>query len=169
MRFRIDNSLLRSWRQRHFATFVVVVGSFFGMLAPAWADPPVVLGDLDSLNAQKLTKEQLDELMPGAKISRKIPTTGSTNYWTNDPDGTLIASTDNKSGIGSSIMNRGGATAPGKWNVTPDGRYCLHIEWKGVPNEDSCRFVFKTSEGYFGAKTGASPTEKVYRLWINGI
>jgi hypothetical protein len=129
----------------------------------------VVVGDLNALHALKLSKEQLDELMPGAKISGKVPSTGSMNFWTNDPDGTLIASTDNRSGISSSITNRGGATAPGKRNVTPDGRYCLHIEWKRIPNEDSCRVVFKTPEGYFGAKSVTGPTEKVYRLWINGV
>jgi hypothetical protein len=132
------------------------------------ADAPVLFGDLDPLSPQKLSKEQLDQLLPGAKMHRVAASTGSNHFWTNDADGTFIISSDNKSGINSSITNRSGVTAPGKWHIAPDGRYCVTIEWKRVATEDWCRYVFKTSEGYFVTKTESNRAEKVYRIDING-
>lgn len=134
----------------------------------ALADAPAVLGDLDPLSPEKLSKEQLDQLLPGAKMSRVSATTGSTHYWTNDADGTTTVSSDNKSAIGQSFMNRTGVTAPGKWHISPDGRYCVTIEWKKIPTEDWCRYVFKTTEGYYLSKADHNRAEKVYRFSVNG-
>jgi hypothetical protein len=133
----------------------------------AAADAPALLGDLDSLNAEKLSKEKLDQLLPGAKMHRIAASTGSNHRWTNDADGTFLISTDNKAGIGRSITNRTGQTAQGTWHIAPDGRYCVTIEWKTVATEDWCRYVIKTSEGYYLTKSDKSRTEKVYRIWIN--
>jgi hypothetical protein len=134
----------------------------------ATADAPALLGDLDALNAQKLSKEQLDQLIPGAKMKRIVASSGSTNFWTNDADGSFVASSDNKSGIGTSVTNRTGTTAAGKWHVSPDGRYCVTIEWKRVATEDWCRYVFKTSDGYYLSKSDNNRAEKVHKFWING-
>jgi hypothetical protein len=153
------------------ALFSTVLAALVGALAwsgMAWADTPALFGDLASLDPQKLSKEQLDQLIPGAKMSRIVASTGSTNVWTNDADGTFVASTDNKSGIGTSITNRTGSTAPGKWHISPDGRYCVTIEWKRIATEDWCRYMFKTSAGYFASKSDNNRAEKVYRFWING-
>jgi hypothetical protein len=136
----------------------------------ALADPPALFGDLGPLNPEKLSKEQLDQLLPGAKMSRVAASTGSTHFWTNDADGTFVISSDNRSGVGgASLVGRtAGVTAPGKWHISPDGRYCVTIEWKRVPTEDWCRYVFKTTDGYFLTKSVQDRAEKVYRLWING-
>jgi len=42
------------------------------------------------------------------------------------------------------------------------------VEWKGIPTEDWCWYVFQTSEGYFASKSDGNRAEKVYRLEING-
>jgi hypothetical protein len=147
----------------------LVAGIVAAVVLPgvANADAPALLGDLDPLSPEKLTKEQLEQLLPGAKMSR-IAKAGSTHFWTNDPDGTLIISTDNKAGINRSITNRTGIARPGTWHISPDGRYCVTVEWKTIDTEDWCRYMFKTSEGYFAAKSDKTRTEKVYRFWING-
>ncbi|MBI4995706.1 MAG: DUF995 domain-containing protein [Rhodocyclales bacterium] len=147
--------------------FVLAVSVCFAATS-ALADAPAVFGDLDPLSPEKLSKEQLDQLLPGAKMSRVSATTGSTHYWTNDADGNTTVSSDNKSGIGQTLMNRTGVTAPGKWHISPDGRYCVTIEWKKIPTEDWCRYVFKTSDGYYLSKTDQNRAEKVYRFWVNG-
>jgi hypothetical protein len=149
-------------------TLCLLVGAF-ALSGAVLADSPAVFGDLDPLNPQKMSKEQLDQLLPGAKMSRVVPSTGSTHIWTNDADGTFIVSTDNKSGMNSSITNRShGVTAPGKWHISPDARYCITVEWKRSPTEDWCRYIFKTSGGYFMTKTESNRAEKVYRIDING-
>lgn len=134
----------------------------------ALADAPALLGDLDPLSPVKLSKEQLDLLLPGAKMKRISATSGSTHFWTNDADGTTIVSSDNKAGIGSSVTNRTGVTAAAKWHISPDGRYCMTIEWRKIPTEDWCRYVFKTSDGYYVSKSDNNRAEKAYRFWING-
>jgi hypothetical protein len=148
-------------------TLCLLVGVFASSVT-ALADGPAVFGDLDPLSPQKLSKEQLDQLLPGAKMSRIAISSGSTNMWTNDADGTMIVSTDNKSGIGTSITSRRGSTSPGKWHISPDGRYCVTIEWKLIPTEDWCRYLFKTSDGYFASKSESNRAEKVYKMKING-
>jgi len=134
----------------------------------ALADAPAVLGDLDPLSPAKLSTEQLEQLLPGAKMKRISATSGSVHYWTNDADGTTIVSSDNKAGIGSSITNRTGVTAPAKWHISPDGRYCLTIEWRKIPTEDWCRYVFRTTDGHYLSKSDTNRAEKAYRIWING-
>jgi hypothetical protein len=156
------NTLLQS------AIHVALAAAVCLAATSAAADAPALLGDLDALNAEKLSKEQLDQLLPGAKMHRIIASTGSNNFWTNDADGNFVASSDNKAGINSSVMNRTGVTAPGKWHISPDGRYCVTIEWKRIPTEDWCRYVFKTSDGYYMSKSDRNRAEKVFRFWING-
>jgi hypothetical protein len=153
---------------RSIACAMGILAVFAAVSTDALADPPALFGDLGPLNPEKLSKDQLEELMPGAKMSRVV-STGSTHFWTNGADGTFVISTDNKSGIGTSITNRSGVTAPGKWHIAPEGRYCVTIEWKKIPTEDWCRYVFKTSDGYFATKSDKDRAEKVYQLRINGI
>jgi len=132
----------------------------------ATADDPAVFRDIQTLHAKKLSKAEAEKLLTGAKISRKVISTGSTNFWTNEPDGKLIASSDNRGRIGTSTL-MSSVTAPGTWHISPEGRYCVTIEWKGIPTEKWCRFVFETSTGYYTSKTDHNGTEKVYHLIIN--
>jgi hypothetical protein len=136
--------------------------------ANARADDPAVLGDLDALSPEKLSKAQLEQLLPNAKMTR-IAVTGSNNAWTNELDGTLVASTNNKAGLGGgSMVSIRTYTAPGKWHISDDGRYCVNIQWKGIKDEEWCRFVFKTSQGYFASNSDQNKAAKVYKLGING-
>jgi hypothetical protein len=135
-------------------------------IGSAVAEPAAVFGDLEPMHPGKLSKDQLEQLLPGSKVSRKA-STGSMNYWTNERDGTLVASTDNRGRIGTSSIVLP-STAPGTWHISPDGRYCVTIEWKKIAAEDWCRYVFETSEGYYSSKSDRDRSEKVYRLEING-
>jgi hypothetical protein len=144
----------------------VVAALFFsGVAVSAFAEPNV-MRDLAPLHPKQLSKEQLEHLLPGAKMSRKVYT-GSTNYWTNEPDGKFVVSTDNRGRIGTgAIVSH--ATAPGTWHISSNGRYCVTIEWKNIPTEKWCRHVFETSEGYYASKSDRDANEKVHRLVING-
>lgn len=131
------------------------------MVAPfaAWAQAPAVIGDLAAHSPVTLSKAELEGLLPGAKMSRTAAT-GSEHIWTNDPDGSFIVSSDKR--------NSGGraGTGRGKWHVSEDGRFCVHIEWK-ASSDKWCRFIVKTDIGYFATKSLQPDTEPVFKLEIS--
>jgi hypothetical protein len=123
------------------------------------AEEPSVLRDLEPLSPTPLTAAELKELLPGAKMTRRIPS-GNTHNWTNDPDGTFIISSDNSSTTGRYV------TARGTWSVSPDGRYCIRVEWSRS-TDDWCRFVLRTTDGYYLVKALKPGTETVYPVRIS--
>ena len=133
--------------------------------SPVRAQQPELLGDLAPLSPKKLSRDDLQQLLPGAEMSR-ISQRGNTNRWTNDADGTFVISNDKKNASGVSLMAQRGATRPGKWHISDDGRYGVLIEWKNVDTEEWCRYIFQTTGGYYATKSDAMPTEKVYKLEI---
>ena len=155
-------------RRPYWLLRTMLVLALAGLAGVAAADGPALFGDLDPLHPETLSKDQLDRLMPGAKMKRVAATTGSTHIWTNDADGTMIVSTDNKSGLVTHSVMSANVTARGTWHIAPEGRYCVTIEWKGVPTEEWCRLVIKTSDGYYLTRSVKGRDEKVYRIWING-
>ena len=128
------------------------------MLANAQA--PSVLRDLDAQGRATLTKEELTQLLPNAKMSRVSPQ-GQTQIWKNDPSGRFIVSSDNRTTAGPNT------TAPGTWHISDDGRYCVLIEWKTYGAEEWCRYIVKSGSGYYSTKSDKTLTERVYRLEIS--
>ncbi len=151
--------------------YLVGLVGIFGVLqllhaedAPDVAEAPKVFRDLADKNPQKLSLEDLQKLLPGAKMSR-LTNSGNTNRWTNDTDGTFIISSDNRSSTGAYGASYN-STAPGKWHISEDGRYCVLIDWKRVDTEEWCRYIYQTSLGYYATKSDKTGTERVYRLEI---
>jgi hypothetical protein len=126
----------------------------------AHADPAAVVRDLETLSPVTLTRDELQALLPNAKMGR-IATNGNEHLWTNESGGKFIISTTNRARMGKPT------TAPGTWQISEDGRYCVLIEWRGVDTEEWCRFVIKTSDGYYATKSNKTGTEKVYKLDIS--
>ena len=125
----------------------------------------LVLRDLEGKSLRTLSKDEVTQLMTGAKMAR-ISQRGNQHYWTNDAGGSFVASSDNR-GAGAAVRSQGRpATARGKWHISDDGRYCLLIEWTGVPTEEWCRFVLHTSDGYYMTKSTSVGTENVYKFEI---
>ena len=120
-----------------------------------------VLRDLESKDPHPLTIDEVKALMPGAKVSR-VGRSGTTVYWVDEEGGSMIVNSDNK-GYG----NVRPSTARGKWNITDDGRYCVLIEFNRAEPEQWCRFLIKTSEGYYGTTSTAVGTAKVYKIEIS--
>jgi hypothetical protein len=111
-----------------------------------------------------LSKDEVTQLLPGAKMMRMTPT-GSRHDWANDADGSLVISTDNR-GNTNPLAQGKMVTARGKWHISDDGRYCVLIEWKGVPNEEWCRYVLSTSDGYYMTRDTNVGTERVFKVDI---
>jgi Protein of unknown function (DUF995) len=137
-----------------------------GAAMAAVAQPQeMTLRDLEGKNPRKLSKDEVTQLMTGAKMAR-ISARGNQHYWSNDKDGTFVASSDNR-GAGAVVQGQGRATnATGKWHISDDGRYCVLIEWKSVPTEEWCRFVLDTSDGHYMVKSDSVGTERVYKFEI---
>ncbi|HEX7932656.1 MAG TPA: hypothetical protein VF573_06220 [Paraburkholderia sp.] len=87
----------------------------------------------------RLTRDQLLALVPGSTMLR-TNTSGALRQWVNKPDGTLTVY------WGGGGVRNGAHSASGNWNVTDEGRLCLHIDWENIP-ENWCRFIERTANG----------------------
>jgi hypothetical protein len=146
-------------RRAWFGVGLVAVAAFVGASSQAQT-----LRDIEDKKPRTLAKDEVTALLPGAKMSRLTPT-GSRHDWANDADGSLVASTDNRGNANPMAAGRT-VTARGKWHISDDGRYCVLIEWKGVPAEEWCRYVLETSEGYYMARSTSVGTERVFKFDI---
>lgn len=120
----------------------------YGQSAPA-----LKLADLESQGGKPLGKEELRELLPGAKV-RSVDKI-AIRHWENNPEGKFIASA--ASGPTNSYRTKGN----GEWHLAEDGAYCVHIEWASV-KEEWCRYVFKLGDKYYLFR---SPTNKAGYAW----
>ena len=118
-----------------------------------------VVRDLEALSPVTLTQDEMTTLIPGAKMARVV-SNGATQSWQNDADGTFSVVSDNSGG-------RGRTWANGKWHLPGDGRYCVLIEWRHSPVEEWCRFVVRTTSGYFLTRSATSATERVFPIKID--
>jgi hypothetical protein len=145
---------------------LIAIGCLLGLVLAAAAQPQeLTLRDLESKNPRKLSKDEVTQLMTGAKMSR-ISGRGNRHYWSNDSGGSFVISSDN-TGKGASGGGAGRpSTAQGKWHISDDGRYCVLIEWKSVPTEEWCRYVLDTSDGHYMTKSDSVGTERVYPVEI---
>jgi Protein of unknown function (DUF995) len=146
------------------ATMMLVTMSV--LCGVAGAQPQqLVLRDLESKSPRTLSKDEVTQLLTGAQMSR-ISQRGNQHYWTNEAGGSFVASSDN-SGAGALVRSQGRpSTARGKWHISDDGRYCLFIEWTGIPAEEWCRFVLHTSDGYYMTRSTSVGTENVHKFDI---
>ena len=121
-----------------------------------------VFDDLAPLNPRTLSKDELKQLLPGARMTRTSPR-GNVHTWTNEADGRFTARSDNRA-----ISGRGASsTAEGTWRIADDGRYCVTIEWQqGLDTEKWCRFIVATGDGYYAVKTTGIGSEPVQKLGI---
>ncbi|MGF6780629.1 hypothetical protein [Paraburkholderia sp. GAS334] len=96
---------------------------------------------------QKLSKEELQQVIPGSKVNSTSPR-GFAHRWTNDASGEFTANWETPPG-----QRPFSGNAPGKWMITDDGRYCVEIEWPKLQQEKWCAAVQKTGEGKFALVT----------------
>jgi hypothetical protein len=119
-----------------------------------------VLRDLDAQGRVTLTKDELSQLLPNAKMTR-VSAKGNTSVWKNDSSGSFVISSDNRDVQGQN------STAQGKWHISEDGRYCVLIEWKRNPTEEWCRYIVRAGADYYATRSDKTGTERVYKLGIS--
>ena len=126
---------------------------------------PLTLRDIEDKKPRTLSNSELTQLLPGAKMLR-LSIRGNRHQWTNDSGGSFVASSDNMGASGTNIGFGRPSTAPGKWHISDDGRYCVLIEWKGVPIEEWCRYVMEATDGYYMSRSTTLGTERVEKFEI---
>ena len=119
------------------------------------------LSDLAAQGAKQLSKEELQTLLPGAKVMSRTAQ-GSTRFWENDSDGSLQASSDNRGGSNSTTSGVKGS-ARGSWQLNDNGTYCVLLEWKRS-TEQWCRFIFKSGDKYFAVKSTSDQSTPAHEL-----
>jgi hypothetical protein len=104
----------------------------------------LTFADIKAKNAVQLSAEELRQLLPGAKVI-SITKGGSTRYWENQLDGSVVASSDGRGGAGRNRANSGSGT----WRIGDGGTFCIRIDWNRTTDE-WCRHVFKVGSVYYG-------------------
>jgi Protein of unknown function (DUF995) len=123
---------------------LTMVAICFGVCSLAGAQT-LTLGEVKAKNAVRLSAEDLQQLLPGAKVMSRVAD-GSIRRWENKPDGTLVASSDSSGSLGGKAYR---VTGSGTWRIDDRGRFCVSIKWN-IRNEDVCRFIFKADGKYYG-------------------
>lgn len=123
---------------------VIVVAVSFGACSFAAAQG-LTLKDVKAMNAVQLSTEDLNQLMPGAKVVHTA-VNGNIRRWENQQDGTLVASSDNTAQNGGRAYR---TTGTGTWRVD-NGKFCIAVKWTMVIEADTCRYIFKADGKYFG-------------------
>ena len=96
--------------------------------------------------ATKITGDELRNLVTGANVVH-YNKVGSTRRWTDDPDGTFVASSNAKGTVGG-VGNSASANGHGKWSINSDDKYCVQIDWKHL-DEKWCAFIVKAADGSY--------------------
>jgi hypothetical protein len=108
------------------------------------------LAQIKSRNGILLSAEQLQKLLPGAKVVNQARN-GSTRTWTNAPGGSMMISTDAPGRGGTRYLR----SAEGSWRIDHDA-YCVRIQWPSRGEEHWCRQIYKVGDKYYGVGMTAS-------------
>jgi hypothetical protein len=96
--------------------------------------------------ATKMSRDELLAFLPGTKV-KHINQGGSERHWTNESDGTLYVTTNNKiygSALGSQVAGHAG-----KWWVNEQGQFCIDVDWSRA-HEKWCSYIVKgNGDSYF--------------------
>lgn len=145
---------------RGFIVFLVgaLTASMVSGPAIAQETQALKLRDIREKGAKQLSAEELRQLLPGAK-TRSVSARGNTRIWVNDPDGKLIASSDNRG----MANTQSSSQARGTWQLGDNGTYCVLIEWRTL-TEQWCRFIFGVGDKYYGVNSATNDAGDAHEL-----
>ncbi len=131
----------------------VFLASVVGAVLPASAQESSAarLGDILAKGAKQLSADQVNALVPGAKV-RNINVGGAVRTWTNESGGKLIAQSDDPT---QRHLGNKRPQGPGTWRVQ-NRKYCVSIEWP-LKTEQWCRVLFRLDDKYYGVKSADDP------------
>jgi hypothetical protein len=129
----------------------MLVLTFLAPVAPAQDSSAAKLGDILAKGAKQLSAEEVNALVPGAKV-RNIGVGGAVRLWTNESEGKFIAQSDDPT---KRMLGNKRPQGPGTWRVE-DRKYCVSIEWP-MKTEQWCRVLFRLGDKYYGVKSADDP------------
>lgn len=106
-------------------------------------------------SGSKITGDELRALVTGANVTH-YSKAGSVRRWTNEPDGSLVASSDAKQFAGAVGH---ATTGRGNWSINGDGKYCVEIDWKRL-DEKWCASIVKAADGGYYLNS-VDPSRKI--------
>lgn len=124
----------------------IITFALFSLFLTAHAGD-MVLNDIKAQNGVQLSAEELNQLLPNAKVISYFR--GSTRTWTNGPDGKFVAYGDAR-GTMKTLQTQ--ATGHGTWHIGKNGQYCISLDWP-KRSEKWCKYIYKTGEKYYGVKS----------------
>ena len=120
----------------------------------------LTVGDLK--DPQKVTGDELRQVLTGAKVTSKTRH-GSTRHWYNNSDGKFIASSDSRGYKGRATAYQ--TTGTGSWHVSPLDQYCVTIDWRAV-DEKWCVFILKADGKFYGSARPNDPSARAVELGL---
>ena len=107
----------------------------------------MVLNDIKAKNGVQLSTDELNQLMPKAKVISYVAR--GTRRWTNELEGKFVAYSD----VGHNmrqLMTQ--ITGHGTWHIGKNGTYCVAIDWP-QRTEKWCKYIFKVNGKYYAVKS----------------
>ena len=130
------------------------LATLLGVAAIAQADTQT-LADIKAHDGVLVSAAELRDRLPGAHVTNRLPN-GSTRTWTNNPNGSLVLSTDARG------VSESGSTRPhfaeGTWRIENDA-YCADIKWSRS-EEHWCRRIYKVGDKYYGVPLAGAATAR---------
>lgn len=127
----------------------VLVIAFLGAAppAPAQESSGLKLRDVLAKGAKRLTPEEVNQLLPGAKVM-SLGGRDVVRRWENSADGKFVASGFDPNTTTPRMRN---FQAQGNWHIGDNGKYCVTLDWP-KRTEQWCRVIFKLDDKYYGVK-----------------
>jgi Protein of unknown function (DUF995) len=150
----VNKSPLCGWTCKHVSLGIAALI----LSTTAFSDEPT-LGELKARGAQRLSKEELELLLPGASLTREVER--GEIFINTQKDGSLNARYQSKMRSAKQLKGYG------NWKVSDDGKYCLEIKWeRGFDDVSGCRDMYKVGEEYYGSGS-SSDDAKLYHYKIS--
>ena len=100
----------------------------------------LTFAEVKAHGAKALSSSEVREVVSGAK-TEFTGVNGSVRRWTNNPDGTFVASRDN-----GAVQRRSGR---GTWSVNDDAALCLTFDWGAMETDNWCRQLYRVDDRYY--------------------
>jgi hypothetical protein len=125
----------------------IFIALLFALLPVVAQGGDLVLKDIKAQSGIRLSKDELKQLMPNARIVNHSGQ--STRHWTNEENGTFTAYGD----AGNRMRPmQAQVSGRGEWKINEKGQYCVEIVWSKI-HEKWCNFIFRVGEKYYGVRS----------------
>ena len=127
---------------------LLTIACVMGLISIPSFGQSLTLAEVTATGAKPLSVAEAREAVSGATTEFAL-VNGSTRSWTNNADGTLVASRSN------GAPNR--RSGRGTWSINDDAAYCLTFDWGAMETESWCRRLYKVEDRFYAYSLEAKP------------